>query len=225
MRERNRHLTGIVVCLAIMALLMWSPAAVRAVPDEIVPLRSPPDRPAPTDSGFSIAPARLEVSVSERGGHAPVYITSYFDGELAVGTEGLPFLIEPETIAVTRGDRDRRIELTVSGSPEVAPGDYPGKLTFLAYAGKNLAYGVKVQVVVKKEGSRGFVAGLIDRLDGGGTNGAGLDYVFFAVAGAAVLAALAAGTFIGRRMRKPAKAPPQADDVPRRDDTGKEGNE
>jgi hypothetical protein len=109
-----------------------------------------PSQPVYGESGFSIAPAKLEVTI--KGNEVIpiyVYITSDYDGELIVGVENLPFRIEPSTIPVKSMDDHRRVELRIFGDSSLDEGSYSGKLTFLAYSGKNIAYGIKVQTTVK----------------------------------------------------------------------------
>jgi hypothetical protein len=145
--------------------------------------------------GFSVSPAKLEATVRE-GDTSPayVYITSYFSGSLVVGTEGIPFRVDPESIPVNSTDRGRKVELTIHGSPSIKAGQYPGKLTFLAYAGSSVAYGVKVDITVTQRGSDVSPAS-IDRLTEGGW---GTIVVLVATA----LAALLVGVLIGRRLKR-----------------------
>jgi hypothetical protein len=152
--------------------------------------------------GFSVAPTGLEVTVpGGDGARAYIYITSEFDGELATGVEGIPFRVEPASIPVTRGDSSRKVELTVYSQPGVAEGDYAGKLTFLTGAGKNVAYGIKIDIVVKKTSGVGFVAEIFDRITGK-SPGTGRNYTVIIILAVAVVVALAVGILIGRRFRR-----------------------
>lgn len=153
-------------------------------------------RLAQADSGFSVAPATLEVTVTEGGTSlAYVYVTSDFSGDLTIGTEGIPFRVEPESIAVNSADHDRKVELSIHGDPSTRGGEYPGKLTFLAYAGENVAFGVKVDILVTQIGGDGSSEGFIDRLTG-------RDSVTIMISVIAALAALLVGVSIGRRTRR-----------------------
>jgi hypothetical protein len=148
------------------------------------------------DSGFSVAPAELEVTVAEGDSSlAYVYITSDFSGDLIIGTEGIPFRVDPGSVAVNSADRDRKVELSIHGNPSTKGGEYPGKLTFLAYAGDNVAYGVKVDILVTQIGGGGSSKGFIDQLTGRGS-------VTIALSVVAALAALLVGVSIGRRSRR-----------------------
>jgi hypothetical protein len=153
-------------------------------------------RSVQADSGFSVAPAKLEVTVTEGDSSlVSVYVTSDFSGDLIVGTEGIPFRVDPGSIAVNSTDRDRRVELSIQGNPSAKGGEYPGKLTFLAYAGNNVAYGVKVDILVTQIGGGGSSEGFIDQLTG-------RDSVTIAISVVAALAALLVGVVIGRRSRR-----------------------
>jgi hypothetical protein len=148
------------------------------------------------DGGFSVAPAKLEVTVAEGGSSlAYVYITSGFSGDLIVGTEGIPFRVDPGSVAVNSTDHDRKVELSIQGDPSTKAGEYPGKLTFLAHAGNNVAYGVKVDLLVTQIGGDGSSKGFIDRLTGRNS-------VTIAISVMAALAALLVGVSIGRRSRR-----------------------
>jgi hypothetical protein len=151
---------------------------------------------AQADRGFSVSPAELEVTVRE-GDTSPayVYITSYFSGNLVVGTEGIPFRVDPESILVNSTDRGRKVELTIHGSPSIKAGQYPGKLTFLAYAGSSVAYGVKVDITVTQLGSEVSPKEFTDQLTEWSS-------VSIAVSAAAALAALLVGVLIGWRLRR-----------------------
>jgi hypothetical protein len=180
---------------------------------ETVSLSPEEPLPLPPDSGFSIAPASLEVSIpGNKPGSVYVYVTSHFNGTLVVGTEGIPFQVEPRSISVSANDTNRKVKLSISGNQEVKTGEYAGKLTFLAYPGKNVAYGIKVDILVKQTGSTGFVAGLLDQFGGRNAGGGALSYAVLAVSGLAVIAALVVGILIGRRLRKPVGRRSPADD-------------
>jgi len=164
---------GIIVCLSCM-----SPRLLKA------------------DNGFSVAPAKLEVTVTEGDSSlADVYITSYFTGNLIIGTEAIPFRVDPGSIAVNSTDRDRKVELSIHGNPSTKAGEYPGKLTFLAHAGNNVAYGVKVDILITQIGGAGSSRGFIDQLTA-------RDSVTIAISVMAALAALLVGVLIGRRLRR-----------------------
>ena len=106
------------------------------------------------DSGFAIGPAELVVSVPVDGSSlAYVYITSNIDGNLIVGKENLPFQVEPETIQISSTDRTKRVELLISGNPELEQGDYSGKLTFRTDSDTNVSYGIKIRATITQTGS------------------------------------------------------------------------
>jgi hypothetical protein len=160
--------------------------------------------PVQANGGFSIAPSKLEVTVSENGS-SPVYIyvTSSFDGELIIGKEDIPYRIEPASIPVGSQDINRKVELTIINDSAVEAGEYPGKLTFLAYTGTNVAYGIKVDILVIQTSGKGVMQGFIDRITGKNADGTtGTNYVVIAAIVIVVLAALMVGVLIGVKIRR-----------------------
>lgn len=102
------------------------------------------------DDGLSVGPSNLgNITLPQDGTvTANVYITTHYDGKLIIGTENLPFTVEPAEIQVTSTDKDRKVELVFHGNESVEGGQYAGKITFLAYQGGNVAYGVKIKANV-----------------------------------------------------------------------------
>jgi hypothetical protein len=157
---------------------------------------------ASAESGFAVGPAQLDVTVSENGSSpAYVYVTSYLDGELVVGTENLPFHVEPETIPITATDRNRKVELVVHGDTSLTKGQYSGKLTFLLYTGSNVAYGVKINTNITQESNpvtqESEPSGIVAEI----TDIATQNYIIIIVV-VGVLVALALGIFIGRKSKE-----------------------
>jgi hypothetical protein len=149
------------------------------------------------ESGFAVGPARLNVTVPANGSNSTyVYITSYVDGELVVGTENLTFLIEPATIPITATDRNRKVELTVHGNTSLTTGQYSGKLTFLFYGGNNVAHGVKISATVAQEGPESQPSWLDHLLEVIAQNWVAI------VAVAGIIVALTVGIYVGRRSKK-----------------------
>jgi hypothetical protein len=170
-------------------------------------------------SGFTVSPARLEVTVPESDSRpAYVYITSYFDGELIVGTESIPFRVEPETIPVSSTDRYKKVELLIYGDPAVEEGEYTGKLTFLALTGKNVAFGIKVDIFITQTGEKSPIKKFISRIGEQASidkliEATGKNYVFIIAAVVVVLVALVIGILIGRKSRNSSrKRRPKSDD-------------
>jgi hypothetical protein len=157
------------------------------------------------DGGFAVGPAKLEVTVPENGSSpAYVYITSYLDGELVIGTENLPFRIEPETIPVSATARNQEFELLIYGDPLLEEEQYSGKITFLFYTGDNVAYGVKLSADITQTGEP---AGDLAESEPGGVvppaqDGGGPNYLIIGLI-AGVVVALAVGIFIGIRLKRP----------------------
>jgi hypothetical protein len=149
------------------------------------------------ENSFAVGPSQLIVTVPANGSNSTyVYITSYVDGELIVGTENLPFHIEPTTISITSTDRTRKVELTVHGNTSLTTGQYLGKLTLLLYTGNNVAHGVKLNANVTQTGSESQPSWLDELIDVITHNWV----VIIVVAG--ILVALTLGIFIGKKSKK-----------------------
>ena len=150
------------------------------------------------ESGFAVGPAQLDVSVPSNGSNSTyIYITSYVEGELVVGTENLEFSIEPATIPISSTDRNRKVELTVYGNSSLATGEYSGKLTLLLYTGNNVAHGVKINTDITQGGPESQPSWLDEIIDVIVQN----YVVIIAVAG--IIIALTVGIYVGRRSKKP----------------------
>jgi hypothetical protein len=149
------------------------------------------------DTGFAVGPAHLEVTVPQNSSNSTyIYITSYVDGELVVGTENLTFLVEPATIPIASTDRNRKVELTLHGNGSLAIGEYSGKLTLLLYTGNNVAHGVKLNANVTQEGPETQPSWLDQLLEFIAQN----YVVIIAVFG--MFVALTVGVYVGRRSKK-----------------------
>lgn len=152
---------------------------------------------AAEETGFAVGPAHIEVVVPANGSTATyIYITSYVDGELIVGTENLTFLVEPATVPITTTHRSRKVELTVHGNSSLAMGEYSGKLTLLLYTGNNVAHGVKLNATFTQEGAETGPS-LLDQLLEVLTQ----NYVVI-IAVIGILIALIIGVYIGKRSKK-----------------------
>jgi hypothetical protein len=150
--------------------------------------------PVKADEGIKIAPARLQIILGEDdSGTAVVYITSGFSGQLAIGTEDLPFRVEPESIAINDTDVNKKVELVLYATSGLEEREYRGKLTFLTRTGSNVAYGIKLNITITVGP---------DQSDGRGILGFISDNYLVIILIIAVMAALAVGVIIGRKYRK-----------------------
>jgi hypothetical protein len=121
-----------------LALLIIMVVAVLALPCAIL-----------ADGGFTVGPPAVDIELDENGnGETFVYISSTFDGELVVGVEGIPVTAQPQKIKVTKTDTSKKVSLILHGDESFESKPYSGKLTFLAYSGANVAYGVKIKANV-----------------------------------------------------------------------------
>lgn len=154
--------------------------------------------------GFSVTPTHLEATVTgDEASPLYIYITSYSDGELIVGTEDIPFRIEPESIPVSSTDENRKVELLVYGDPSLEEGEYSGRLTLLAYSGTNVAYGIKIDTVITQR-HRHTLGSLVEE----SVDTVERNYIVIAAVAAGVVAALVLGILIGRKSRgSPGKHP------------------
>jgi hypothetical protein len=149
------------------------------------------------ERSFAVGPAQLNVTFPENGSNSTyVYITSSVDGELVVGTENLPFAIEPTTIPITSTDRTRKVELTVHGNTSLSPGQYAGKLTLLLYTGSNVAHGVKINVNITQTGPESKQSWLDEIIE------IIMQNIVIIIAIVAIIVALTTGVFIGRKSKK-----------------------
>ena len=153
---------------------------------------------ATASAGFAVGPPHIEVKVPADGNStAIVYITSMVDGEIVVGTEGIPFLVEPGIVQVSSTDEYREIVLRFYGNDSVEAGRYSGNITFLLYTSDTVAYGVKITADVTQRGHGGVVEHIIRTLQA--------NYVLIIV-GCMVVIALVVSVLIGRRTKRPAQS-------------------
>jgi tRNA(Leu) C34 or U34 (ribose-2'-O)-methylase TrmL len=177
--------------LCLRKWILFSTLAILAILNALLPSM------ALAESGFAVGPAQLDITIPETGtAQTYVYITSYLEGELVVGTENLSFRIEPSTIAVTSTDRNRKVELVVHGNTSLAAGQYSGKLTFLLFTGGDVAYGVKINTnITQLAGSE--PKGILDEIVGIIRQNC---IVIIVVAGVAV--ALGLGIFLSKKSKR-----------------------
>jgi hypothetical protein len=156
------------------------------------------------DSGFTVGPPSVSVTVPVDGeGTANVYITSGFDGEIVIGTENIPFRVEPETVSVSSADKSRKIELRFYGEESAEEGTYSGKLTFLAYTTDNLGFGVKINAEVTQL-SGGLEGGIAEAGDDKENivSDTTTKYYLVIIIGVLAIVALFAGILIGKGKKK-----------------------
>jgi len=153
---------------------------------------------ATASAGFAVGPPHIEVKVPADGNStAIVYITSKVDGDIVIGMEGIPFLVEPSIVQVSSTDEYREIELRFYGNGSVEAGRYSGNITFLLYTSDTVAYGVKIDADVTQTGHGGVVEHIIKTLQA--------NYVLIIV-GCMVVMALVVGILIGRRTKRPTQS-------------------
>jgi len=153
-------------------------------------------------AGFAIGPPSISVTVPADGeSTAYVYVTSGFDGKIVVGTEDIPFRVEPGTIPVSSTDQNKKVELTFYGDKSIEEGTYSGKLTFLAYTGNNVAYGVKLNADVTQVGQK-QVSQAVEESAGTPFISTIKDNYIVAILGVLVVVALLVGIVIGRKRRQ-----------------------
>jgi hypothetical protein len=149
------------------------------------------------ERGFTVGPTQLNVTVPENSSNTTyVYITSYVDGELILGTENLPFSIEPTTIPITSTDRTRKVEIKVNGNTSLTTGQYSGKLTLLLYTGSNVAHGVKINANITQtvpEIKQSWLDEITEII---------MQNIVIIIAVVAIIVALTTGVFIGRKSKK-----------------------
>ena len=151
-----------------------------------------------SDNGFAIGPAQLNVTVPENGNTTTyVYVTSFLDGELIVGTENLSFRIEPGTIPIDSTYRSQKIAINVYGNDSLANGQYSGKITFLLQTGNNVAHGIKISTNITQEIGESEPNGLLNEF----IKIVQQNYLLIIVV-VVVIVALISGIYIGKRSKK-----------------------
>lgn len=156
------------------------------------------------DSGFAVGPPSISVTVPADGeSTACVYITSGFDGEITVGTENIPFRVEPETIPVSNSDQNRKVELTFYGDTSIEEGAYSGKLTFLAHTVDNVAFGVKIKANVTQVADE-QASQVVPPRKGEGNSFSNMlkDNYIWVIVGLLVIIAVTIGIILGRKRRR-----------------------
>lgn len=122
------------------------------------PVEAPPNSP---EASFRVSPASLRITVPRDGSSRfNVRMTSSDDARVLVDTEDLPFEVKPATLQIQGAQQSQTFELELFGNQAIPNGEYEGALTFLRYAGDNVALGVKIKTTVSQAGER---AGLLER--------------------------------------------------------------
>jgi len=111
--------------------------------------------PASPEPDFRVSPPSLTLAVDRRGSSRfNLRMASSDDAQIIVGTEDLPFDVEPDTLEIEGSGKPQSFELELFGDRSSPNGDYEGKLTFVRDAGDNVALGVKVRTTVTQTGKR-----------------------------------------------------------------------
>jgi predicted phosphodiesterase len=110
---------------------------------------------------FRVSPPSLSIAVDRRGSSRfSLKMASSADAQIIVGTEDLPFEVEPDTLRIEGSGQPQTFELEIHGDPTSANGEYEGRLTFVRDAGDNVALGVKVKAMVSQTGKRSRLFGV-----------------------------------------------------------------
>lgn len=106
--------------------------------------------PLPQAEALGIGPPSFELNLHMDGSNSTtVYLLSDgLEGRLVIGSENLPFRVEPSRINMTKEDNYRPVELTFYGNKTLEPGVYEGKVTFLAMTGGFVAVGIKIRAKI-----------------------------------------------------------------------------
>ena len=105
-------------------------------------------------ASFTVSPVSVQATVYQGEPQTvSIYITSDFNGELVVGTEGIPFSVEPATIQINSSFNQHEVVLSIHGNSSTQNGTYNGKITFLAFTGDNVAAGVKINAQITQTGN------------------------------------------------------------------------
>jgi hypothetical protein len=108
---------------------------------------------------FKVSPVSLSLQVDRGGSHRfDLRMTSSQDAQIHVGTEDLPFKVQPDTLQIQGSGQAQRVELELFGNQALPDGEYEGKLTFLRDVGDQVALGIKVRTTVSQTGAEtGFL--------------------------------------------------------------------
>ena len=106
--------------------------------------------PLPWAEALGIGPPSFELDLQMDGSNSTtVYLLSDgLEGELVIGTEKLPFRVEPSKINMSKDDHYRPVELTFYGNETLEPGVYEGMVSFIASTGGFVSLGIKIRVKI-----------------------------------------------------------------------------
>ena len=106
--------------------------------------------PLPRAEALGIGPPSFELNLQMDGSNSTtVYLLSDgLEGELVIGSENLPFRVEPSKINMSKEDNYRPVELTFYGNETLEPGVYEGMVTFIAQTGGFVALGIKIRAKI-----------------------------------------------------------------------------
>jgi len=104
----------------------------------------------PRAEALGIGPPSFELDLQMDGSNSTtVYLLSDgLEGELVIGSENLPFRVEPSKIKMSKEDHYRPVDITFYGNETLEPGVYEGLVTFVAQAGGFVALGIKISVKI-----------------------------------------------------------------------------
>ena len=143
--------------------------------------------------GFAVGPTNINLTVQDDGtSSTTIYLLSDgYEGEIIVGSEGIPFSVYPEVISINKTDYQKKVDLTVYGNKSVSDGPYHGSLTFLGSTGENVMSGVKIKTVVHQIGQEGFLDSITDDVQ--------VNLIFILLTIVSILVLITAITFMRRK--------------------------
>ena len=106
--------------------------------------------PLPRAKALGIGPPSFELDLQMDGSNSTtVYLLSDgLEGELIIGSENLPFRVEPSKINMSKEDNYRPVELTFYGNETLESGVYEGMVTFIAQTGGFVSLGIKIRAKI-----------------------------------------------------------------------------
>lgn len=101
-------------------------------------------------NALGIGPPSFELNLQIDGSNSTtVYLLSDgLEGELIIGSEDLPFRLEPSKINMSEEDHYRPVELTFYGNDTLELGVYDGMVTFTAQTGGFVAVRIKIRAKI-----------------------------------------------------------------------------
>lgn len=98
--------------------------------------------------GMGISPPSVEFDVPADGIATVDFYVFDFSGDIQIGLEDIPLMVEPQIVHVTASAEGNPIQLTFYGDESLGSQVFDGKIKFLGMTGGTVATGVKIKATV-----------------------------------------------------------------------------